>query len=80
MGGRGGGCWEFKQKKINAKADRKKNLILHCNRKKNYAVTGCQKNIALLNLSSQCIVFMEKYISVPHILTGEGCEKKLRAQ
>ena len=25
-----------------------------------------KKNIALLNLSSQCIVFMEKCISVPH--------------
>ena len=48
-----------------------------------------KKNIALLNLS-QCIVFMEKCISVPHdrkknfafllmrknILTGEGSEKK----
>ena len=26
-----------------------------------------KKNIALLNLSSQCIVFMEKCISVPRV-------------
>jgi hypothetical protein len=51
-----------------------------------------KKNIALLNLSSQCIAFMEKCISVPHDkenkfllsfsweknnLTEEGSEKKI---
>ena len=40
-----------------------------------------KKNIALLNLSSQCIVFMEKYISVPHDRKTKFCfsshEKKI---
>jgi hypothetical protein len=32
-----------------------------------------KKNIALLNLSSQCIVFMEKCISVPRVTKQMFC-------
>ena len=35
--------------------------------------TARKKNIALLNLSSQCIAFMEKCISVPHDRTNIFC-------
>jgi hypothetical protein len=57
--------WDFFEKKyVNALADRKKNCIVA---EKNFCCHRLEKKyIALLNLSRQCIVFMEKYISVPH--------------
>jgi hypothetical protein len=63
----GGGAGIFLKKKyFNALADRKKIRFCIVAEKKIMPSPARKKNIALLNLSRQCIVFMEKCISVPH--------------
>jgi hypothetical protein len=80
-----GGCLGFfKKNYFNALADRFFfiDFALYNVAEKKFILSPVRKkNIALLNLSSQCIVFMEKCISVPHDRKTKFCfpshEKKI---
>ena len=74
--------WDFVFKKIfNALANRKKIRFCIVAKNKIMLSPAKKKNVALLNLSSQYIVFMEKCISVPHDRKNNFCfpshEKKI---
>ena len=61
------GGWDFFEKNISMPKLTEKQFRFCIVAEKKFNLSPARKkNIALLNLSSQCIVFMENYISVPH--------------